>query len=156
MSQNDKNRPRREVRRVPGQPGGRQGGQARPPQPRAQNVPAGGPLRAVQPGAHAVAVEHQHPAPTVYIQIAVVLAAITGAEVAVYYLDTIRSLLVPILLLLSALKFSLVVAFYMHLRFDSPVFRNLFAFGLFVASSIIVALIFINSYHGAVPGAGLL
>ncbi len=94
--------------------------------------------------------EHAHPAPTVYIQIAVVLAAITGAEVAVYYLDTVRSLLVPILLALSALKFSLVVAFYMHLRFDNKVFRNLFAFGLFVAASIIVALIFINSYHGVI------
>ena len=155
MSPNEKSRPRREVRRVQGQPPSRGSGQARPPQPRPQSVPAGGPLRAVQSGGHAVAIEHQHPAPTVYIQIAVVLAAITGAEVAVYYLDTVRSLLVPILLLLSALKFSLVVAFYMHLRFDSKVFRNLFAFGLFVAATIMIALILINSYHGAIPAAGL-
>ncbi len=140
---NDKNRPRRDVRRVQSQPGGR-------PQPRAQSTPARGQLHLVQSGAHAAAVEHAHPAPTVYIQIAVVLAAITGAEVAVYYLGIVRSLLVPTLLLLSALKFSLVVAFYMHLRFDNKVFRNLFAFGLFVAASIIVALIFINSYHGVI------
>ncbi len=156
MSPNDKNRPRRDVRRVPSQPGGRPGGQARPPQPRLHAVPAGGALRGAQPAGHAVAIEHAHPAPTVYIQIAVILAVITGAEVAVYYLDTIRSLLVPILLLLSALKFSLVVAFYMHLRFDSTVFRNLFAFGLFVAASIIVALLFINSYHGAASIASLI
>ncbi len=143
MSPNDKNRPRRDVRRVQSQPGGRQ-------QPRPQSTPARGQLHLVQSGAHAVATEHAHPPATVYIQIAVVLAAITGAEVAVYYLDTIKSLLVPILLALSALKFTLVVAFYMHLRFDNKVFRNLFLFGLFVAGSIIVALIFINSYHGVI------
>jgi cytochrome c oxidase subunit 4 len=154
MSPNDKNRPRRDVRRVPNQPGGRSSGQPRPAQPRPQG-PASGPLRAVPAGGHAVAAERPHPSATVYIQIAVVLAAITGAEVAVYYLDTIKSLLVPILLVLSAMKFALVVAFYMHLRFDSKVFRNLFLFGLFVAASIIVALLFINSYHGSVPGAGL-
>jgi cytochrome c oxidase subunit IV len=155
MSPNDRNRPRRDVRRVQGQPGGRGSGQARPPQPRPQSIPAGRPLRAVQPGAHTVALEQHHPAPTVYIQIAVVLAAITGAEVAVYYVGIGRSLLVPLLLLLSALKFSLVVAFYMHLRFDSKVFRNLFAFGLFVAATIMVALILINSYRGAIPVPGL-
>src|SRR5512132_4087500 len=98
MSQNDRNRPRRDVRRVQGQSGDRKGSQPRPPQARP-------PLHAVPAGGQATAVERPHPNPTTYIQIAVVLAAITGAEVGVYYLEAVKSILVPILLLLSALKF---------------------------------------------------
>ncbi len=77
-------------------------------------------------------VEH-HPGPKQYIAIAVVLTAITAIEVAVYYVPAIRPVLPPLLIALSAVKFSLVVMFYMHLKFDSPLFTWMFVFGLTAA-----------------------
>jgi len=152
MSQSDKNQQRREEPRVQNQPGGEQ---SWTPQPRTQGEPTSESIGTIQASAQVVALERQHPGPATYVRIAVVLAVITAVEVLVYYADAFRPFLVPTLLLLSALKFSLVVAFYMHLRFDSKVFRTLFAFGLVVAATILVALLLINSYHGPVPGAGV-
>jgi hypothetical protein len=37
----------------------------------------------------------------------------------------------------------LVVGFYMHLKFDAPLFTGVFGFGLMVAGSIITALLFL-------------
>jgi len=88
-----------------------------------------------------VAGEHAHPNAAKYVQIALILAVLTAFEVTVYYLQAIREYLVPILLLLSAVKFVLVVLFYMHLKFDSRIFSALFTLGLFIAGSIITALI---------------
>ena len=47
------------------------------------------------------------------------------------------------LLVLSAIKFVLVVGFYMHLKFDHPLFTGVFGFGLAVGASVITALIFL-------------
>ena len=54
---------------------------------------------------------HAHPGERTYIKIAVFLAAITVFEVVIYYLESAGSILVPALLLLSAIKFVTVVAF---------------------------------------------
>ncbi|MBI4497009.1 MAG: cytochrome C oxidase subunit IV family protein [Chloroflexi bacterium] len=86
-------------------------------------------------------VEHEaHPGPGKYAMIAVVLAIVTAIEVGVYYIEAIRNLLVPILLVLSAGKFVLVVMYYMHLKFDHRLFTALFVGGLFIATSTILAL----------------
>lgn len=74
-----------------------------------------------------------HPSPLDYIKIAVVLAVITVAEVAVYYIGSLRSLLVPLLLIMSVVKFFLVAMWFMHLRFDSRLFRRLFVLGIVLA-----------------------
>ena len=76
---------------------------------------------------------HDHPSELEYIKIAAVLALITGAEVAVYYVKSLGNLLVYILVVLSLAKFSMVVLWFMHLRFDSRLFRRLFATGLALA-----------------------
>src|SRR5436309_896130 len=76
---------------------------------------------------------HGHPGARQYIQIAAVLAAITALEVTVYYIEGLRSILPPILIFLSAVKFALVVMFYMHLKFDHPIFTGMFLFGLATA-----------------------
>ena len=60
-----------------------------------------------------------HPTPAEYVNIGLILGLITGIEVIVYYIDAIRGALVPILLILSAVKFTLVVMWFMHLRFDN-------------------------------------
>src|SRR5215216_6421143 len=92
---------------------------------------------------HHETVEHAHPGPKVYTLVGVVLATITLVEVWAYTFEPIRPLLVPILLVLSAAKFILVVGFYMHLRFDHPLFMGVFGFGLAVAGSVITALLFL-------------
>ncbi len=84
--------------------------------------------------------EHAHPGARQYLGIAVVLTVITAIEVGVFYMPSMRTMLVPTLLTLSALKFALVAMFYMHLRFDSKLFSWLFVFPLVIIGSILVAL----------------
>jgi cytochrome c oxidase subunit 4 len=78
-----------------------------------------------EPGAHA------HPSDKTYYVVALVLGALTALEVGIYYIK--GGLTYIPLLILMALKFVIVVGFFMHLRFDSPVFRRLFAMGLAMA-----------------------
>lgn len=77
--------------------------------------------------------EHSHPSPVKYVGIAVLLAIITALEVVLYYIDMPEALLVTFLMVLAVLKFSLVGAFFMHLKFDSPMLRRLFITGLSLA-----------------------
>ena len=93
--------------------------------------------------AHAETSEHKHPGPGTYVLVGTVLVMLTATEVAVYYISSLRGLLVPILLVLSATKFALVVLFYMHLKFDSRLFRGLFFGGLALASALMLALLLI-------------
>ena len=83
---------------------------------------------------------HGHPGPRTYVIVGVVLAVITMLEVYAYTAEAIRPILVPILLVLSATKFVLVVGFYMHLKFDARIFTWLFVFGLAVACAAISGL----------------
>ena len=55
-----------------------------------------------------------------------ILTVITAIEVAVFYVPALKPMLVPILLVLSAVKFALVAMFYMHLKFDHKLFSWLF------------------------------
>ena len=87
--------------------------------------------------------EHAHPGAKTYVIVGVILAIITVAEVFFYTQESVRAILVPLLLALSASKFVLVVGFYMHLKFDHPLFTGVFGFGLMVAGSIITALMFL-------------
>lgn len=84
-----------------------------------------------------------HPGAREYTIIGVILAIITLTEVWAYTLESLKPLLVPVLLALSAAKFILVVAFYMHLKFDHPMLTAVFGFGLAVAASVITALLFL-------------
>jgi cytochrome c oxidase subunit IV len=77
--------------------------------------------------------EHTHPSPVKYVGIAVLLAVITALEVGLYYIHMPELLLVAFLLVLAILKFSLVAAFFMHLKFDSPMLRRVFITGIILA-----------------------
>ena len=76
----------------------------------------------------------RHPEPRQYVVVAIALAIITAFEVAIFYVDVPRALFVTLLLVMSAVKFSLVVLWFMHLRFDSRIFRRLFVSGLILAA----------------------
>jgi cytochrome c oxidase subunit 4 len=83
-----------------------------------------------------------HPSVRVYLSIAAILTAITVVEVGIFYIPAIHRtvFLAPILLLLSAAKFALVVMFYMHLKPDSKLFTALFTAPLLLAAAVILAL----------------
>ena len=85
--------------------------------------------------------ESSHPTPMTYIVIAVILTVITAVEVAVVYMEGLRPLLIPILLVLSAAKFVIVVGFYMHLKFDARLFTTMFTGGFLLAVAVLLALI---------------
>jgi cytochrome c oxidase subunit 4 len=86
--------------------------------------------------------EGAHPGPREYIVIAVVLAVVTALEVALFYMNFLpSSVVVASLLVLMTIKFSLVVLWFMHLRFDSPVFKRLFVAGIVLALSIFLAVL---------------
>lgn len=82
-----------------------------------------------------------HPTPRFYWTVAAVLAVITAVEVAVSYIDSLDAVKVPALLVLGGLKFAAVVAFFMHLRFDKPLYRGLFLVGLFGAIPIFIVVL---------------
>ncbi|HEY2428738.1 MAG TPA: cytochrome C oxidase subunit IV family protein, partial [Acidimicrobiales bacterium] len=89
-----------------------------------------------EPGEHGA-----HPSDVQYGLIALALAALTAIEVGVYYLRS-DSLTIVVLLILMAIKFAVVVGFFMHLRFDSKVLRRLFVGGLVLAVSVYTILLF--------------
>jgi cytochrome c oxidase subunit 4 len=90
-------------------------------------------------------VEEHYPDEWQYIKVALILFAITMAEVAVYYISGLKDVLIPILLTMAVVKFSLVALYFMHLRFDSKLFRRLFVTGIILA--IIVYMIALTSLH---------
>ena len=104
---------------------------------------ATGPVVEVSPeegGTH-----HEHPGEGTYIKVALILAAITGVEVAFSYWDAVDSILAPSLIAMSIVKFFIVVAFFMHLRFDSRLFRRLFVTG--IALAIFCFTIVLTTFH---------
>ena len=62
----------------------------------------------------------------IYLLVFLGLAVITGVEIALASVGLNRSLRVPIFVVLSLAKASLVAAFYMHLRTDSRFFTAIF------------------------------
>ncbi|HSS10465.1 MAG TPA: cytochrome C oxidase subunit IV family protein [Acidimicrobiales bacterium] len=97
--------------------------------------------------------EHRgHPSDAQYILIALILAALTGIEVAVSYAKGLGYAGNPVLLILAASKFFIVVAFFMHLRFDSPILRRIFITGI-VLAIVVYTVVFLTlevftSMHG--------
>jgi cytochrome c oxidase subunit 4 len=84
------------------------------------------------------ATAHEHPSEFTYIKIAFILAIITIVEVAIWYIESLKDFLVPALVLLSAVKFYLVVSYFMHLKFDDK--KLAWTFGLALGASVAVFL----------------
>ena len=90
----------------------------------------------------------EHPGPKTYAKVAVILSLITAVEVWVFYVDALKPALVPILVVLSAAKFTLVAMFYMHLKFDHPVFTRILVGGTIIAFGVFlwVLALFVYSH----------
>ena len=104
------------------------------------------------PDTHAVdqphPVEHPHPTAGTYIRVAVILTVLTVIEIGVFYVPAFQSVLVPVLLVLSAIKFALVVMFYMHLKFDNKFLSLLFGGPLLLGLLVVVSLLFL--FYGGI------
>jgi len=90
-------------------------------------------------------VEEHYPDEWQYIKVALILFAITMAEVGIYYLSGARRAVITLMLFMMLAKFSMVALYFMHLRFDSKLFRRLFVTGIVLAVS--VYLIALSSLH---------
>jgi cytochrome c oxidase subunit IV len=76
-----------------------------------------------------------------YALIGVILAIITAVEVAIFYIEALESVLVPLLVILSAGKFFLVVLYYMHLKFDHAVFGRVFWAPMVLAVLVVIGMV---------------
>src|SRR3712207_5874392 len=79
-----------------------------------------------------------HPGVAQYVEIGVILAVLTAVEVGMYVFreDLGSAITTPALLVLTAIKFLLVVLWFMHLRFDHKMFRRVFFFGVGLATTV--------------------
>jgi len=76
---------------------------------------------------------HRHPTAKTYWLVALFLAVVTALEVSVPYIAGIGSLSAPLLIIAGIVKFAVVVAVFMHLKYDSPSLRFYFLIGVFGA-----------------------
>lgn len=84
--------------------------------------------------------ERAHPGPREYVKVAVVLAVVTALEIALFYIeplaDGLEAMVVVALIVLMIIKFALVALWFMHLKFDNPLFMRLFVAGLGIAIAV--------------------
>lgn len=87
---------------------------------------------------------HGHPSDWQYVKIALILAAVTSVEVATYFESAIpifrnNGFVIFSLLFMMIVKFWLVAAWFMHLKFDRPLFSRVFVAGIALAVAVYVA-----------------
>ena len=77
----------------------------------------------------------------IFVTIAMILAVITGVEIVIVYIPIARWLIMTTLLVLSLVKFMLVIFYFMHLRWDKLFCTILFFIGLVLAGGTALALL---------------
>jgi caa(3)-type oxidase subunit IV len=81
-----------------------------------------------------------------YVLIALLLAVLTAMEVAVTEISSVpESLLVPSLLLMMAVKFFVVVSYFMHLKHDAALFK--FGFYIGLAGAVVLYSVMLTTFH---------
>ena len=96
--------------------------------------------------------EHsRHPTFKQYLLVAIILFAITIVEFLIIWpVNRIEAFSTPILIILSIVKFAIVISFYMHLKFDNKLLTWIFLAGLALGTAVTFSLLFLFS---AVSGA---
>ena len=93
--------------------------------------------------------QHSHPvgATKSYWIIGIILIVVTVFEVSAFFFDDFYGALAgPVVLTLSAAKFILVAAFFMHLKYDSKIFTGIFLFPMALAALVISALFLLYQF----------
>lgn len=77
---------------------------------------------------------HDHPTDKTFIKVAIFLAVLTALETSTYWWpESIHTVSMITLLVMMAIKFFVIVSWFMHLRFDSKLFSLLFYIGMVLA-----------------------
>jgi cytochrome c oxidase subunit IV len=107
--------------------------------------------------------EH-HPKDKTYWQVGFALALITGLEVSTYFITDdpyshdLKWVLIGSLLVMMILKFVVIVSYFMHVKFDNKLFRNVFVSGLVLAVAVYIAVLtsmeFFSDVHEASHSGG--
>lgn len=90
---------------------------------------------------------HDHPSDAKYWKIGAILGVITLAEVSTYFITDdpyshdLKPLLIGSLLIMMVAKFVTIGAYFMHLKFDNKIFRNVFITGLVLAVLVYLAVL---------------
>ena len=95
---------------------------------------------------HAQAEVPHHPGVGIYLMVAVFLVVLTAMEITVFYVPALKTVLVPVLLILAAAKFALIAMFFMHLKYDSWTLSGIFIFPLMIAALLTAALLMLFAY----------
>ena len=82
-----------------------------------------------------------HPSVKEYIRIGLILAVLTGLEVTAKYANLASATLIVTLLGLAAIKFILVVLYFMHLKFDDRRYARFFLMGLAGATTLFLIVL---------------
>jgi cytochrome c oxidase subunit IV len=100
-------------------------------------------------GEHGVG-QHDHPSDLQYVKIAIILAVLTAIEVATYFFEEDISTLwlLAILFPLMVAKFWIVASFFMHLKFDTPLFTRMFVAGITFAVAVYIVMLLMFQYWG--------
>ena len=91
--------------------------------------------------------EHDHPSDRSYVMIAILLAVLTAVEIGLFVFedDLSRTINKAALIGLMVVKFYIVGAYFMHLKFDNAILSQLFVFGLVLA--VIVYFIMMSAFE---------
>ena len=86
---------------------------------------------------------HEHPSDWLYVKVAIFLAIVTALEVGLFYVedDLGTEITIPTLLVMMVVKFFVVAAWFMHLKFDSRLFTRMFVAGIILAVAVYIAFL---------------
>jgi cytochrome c oxidase subunit 4 len=97
---------------------------------------------------HAEASDHgdghvEHPSDWLYAKVALVLGVLTGIEVFTYFESVLDwgKLLMPLLIVLMGIKFYLIAAYFMHLKYDPKILRRAFLVGILLALGVYLIML---------------
>lgn len=95
---------------------------------------------------------HEHVSDWVYIKVAIFLAILTAIEVFTYFESVHKmsdTLLVILLSVLMVVKFGVVAAYFMHLKYDNAIFTKFIGAGLVLAYPVYGVFAFAEDWlHG--------
>lgn len=102
--------------------------------------------------AHADDEHHAHPSDAQYWKVGALLGIITLLEVGTYFITDdpyshdLKWLLIVSLLGMMTLKFIIIGSYFMHLKFDNKVFRNIFITGMVLAVAVYLVVLTVFTY----------
>lgn len=87
----------------------------------------------------------------IFVQLAMILAIITGMELLVIYIPIPTWLVITLLMFMSVVKFLAVIFIFMHLRWDKAFCTILFFIGLILGGGTLWALLLLHGAEASAP-----